>query len=288
MNIIESIVLGIIQGLTEFLPISSSGHLALAQKMFGMQNAGFFLEALLHIGTLVAVFIAFRKLIAGLFKALFTMMGKIFRGKFSLKNAEPCERMLLMLIVSCLPLFVALIFKDKAEMLKDSLWTVGAALIVNSVILFVCDRLPDRKKDASNMGIGNSLAVGFMQAVAIIPGISRSGSTITAGVASGLDREFAAQYTFILSIPTILAGAAVSFKDAVAENAIIAQDIPAYIVGVVVSGVVGFFAIRLLQYIHTEIQKIYHFFGIQFRCRRGGDNFQHSKRSLNGAKEKKR
>lgn len=249
MNIIESIVLGIIQGLTEFLPISSSGHLALAQKMFGMQNAGFFLEALLHIGTLVAVFIAFRKLIVGLFKALFTMMGKIFRGKFSLKNAEPCERMLLMLIVSCLPLFVALIFKDKAEMLKDSLWAVGAALIVNSVILFVCDRLPDRKKDASNMGIGNSLAVGFMQAVAIIPGISRSGSTITAGVASGLDREFAAQYTFILSIPTILAGAAVSFKDAVAENAIIAQDIPAYIVGVVVSGVVGFLAIRLLQYI---------------------------------------
>lgn len=249
MNIIESIVLGIIQGLTEFLPISSSGHLALAQKMFGMQNAGFFLEALLHIGTLVAVFIAFRKLIAGLFKALFTMMGKIFRGKFSLKNAEPCERMLLMLIVSCLPLFVALIFKDKAEMLKDSLCAVGAALIVNSVILFVCDRLPDRKKDASNMGVGNSLAVGFMQAVAIIPGISRSGSTITAGVASGLDREFAAQYTFILSIPTILAGAAVSFKDAVAENAIIAQDIPAYIVGVVVSGVVGFFAIRLLQYI---------------------------------------
>ena len=249
MNIIESIVLGIIQGLTEFLPISSSGHLALAQKMFGMQNAGFFLEALLHIGTLVAVFIAFRKLIAGLFKALFTMMGKIFRGKFSLKNAEPCERMLLMLIVSCLPLFVALIFKDKAEMLKDSLWAVGAALIVNSVILFVCDRLPDRKKDDSNMGVGNSLAVGFMQAVAIIPGISRSGSTITAGVASGLDREFAAQYTFILSIPTILAGAAVSFKDAVAENAIIAQDIPAYIVGVVVSGVVGFLAIRLLQYI---------------------------------------
>ena len=157
--------------------------------------------------------------------------------------------MLLMLIVSCLPLFVALIFKDKAEMLKDSLWAVGAALIVNSVILFVCDRLPDRKKDASNMGVGNSLAVGFMQAVAIIPGISRSGSTITAGVASGLDREFAAQYTFILSIPTILAGAAVSLKDAVAENAIIAQDIPAYIVGVVVSGVVGFFAIRLLQYI---------------------------------------
>ena len=99
------------------------------------------------------------------------------------------------------------------------------------------------------MGRVNSLAGGFKQEFAIIPGISRSGSTITAGVASGLDREFAAQYTFILSIPTILAGAAVSFKDAVAENAIIAQDIPAYIVGVVVSGVVGFLAIRLLQYI---------------------------------------
>ncbi len=249
MSIIESIILGIVQGLTEFLPISSSGHLAIAQKLFGMNETGFFLEALLHVGTLVAVFIAFRKLIAGLFKGFFTMLGKVFRGKFSLKKAEPEERMILMLIVSCLPLFLALIFKDYAENLKNSLWAVGAALIVNGVILLICDRLPDRKRNAANMTLGNSLAVGFMQAVAIIPGISRSGSTITAGVASGLDREFAAQYTFILSIPTILAGAAMSFKDAVAEHSIVASDIPSYIIGVVVSGVVGFFAIKLLQYI---------------------------------------
>ena len=245
MSIIESIILGIVQGLTEFLPISSSGHLAIAQKLFGMNETGFFLEALLHVGTLVAVCIAFRKLIVGLFKGFFSMLGKVFRGKFSLKNAEPEERMMLMLIVSCLPLFLALIFKDKAEMMKNSLWAVGAALVVNGIILLICDRLPDRKRTAANM----TLAVGFMQAVAIIPGISRSGSTITAGVASGLDREFAAQYTFILSVPTILAGAVMSFKDAVSEHAIVAADIPSYIVGVVVSGVVGFLAIRLLQYI---------------------------------------
>lgn len=249
MSIIESIILGIVQGLTEFLPISSSGHLAIAQKLFGMNETGFFLEALLHVGTLVAVCIAFRKLIVGLFKGFFSMLGKVFRGKFSLKNAEPEERMMLMLIVSCLPLFLALIFKDKAEMMKNSLWAVGAALVVNGIILLICDRLPDRKRTAANMTLGNSLAVGFMQAVAIIPGISRSGSTITAGVASGLDREFAAQYTFILSVPTILAGAVMSFKDAVSEHAIVTADIPSYIVGVVVSGVVGFLAIRLLQYI---------------------------------------
>ena len=246
MSIIESIILGIVQGLTEFLPISSSGHLAIAQKLFGMNETGFFLEALLHVGTLVAVCIAFRKLIVGLFKGFFSMLGKVFRGKFSLKNAE---RMMLMLIVSCLPLFLALIFKDKAEMMKNSLWAVGAALVVNGIILLICDRLPDRKRTAANMTLGNSLAVGFMQAVAIIPGISRSGSTITAGVASGLDREFAAQYTFILSVPTILAGAVMSFKDAASEHAIVTADIPSYIVGVVVSGVVGFLAIRLLQYI---------------------------------------
>ena len=184
MSIIESIILGIVQGLTEFLPISSSGHLAIAQKLFGMNETGFFLEALLHVGTLVAVCIAFRKLIVGLFKGFFSMLGKVFRGKFSLKNAEPEERMMLMLIVSCLPLFLALIFKDKAEMMKNSLWAVGAALVVNGIILLICDRLPDRKRTAANMTLGNSLAVGFMQAVAIIPGISRSGSTITAGVAS--------------------------------------------------------------------------------------------------------
>ena len=137
MSIIESIILGIVQGLTEFLPISSSGHLAIAQKLFGMNETGFFLEALLHVGTLVAVCIAFRKLIVGLFKGFFSMLGKVFRGKFSLKNAEPEERMMLMLIVSCLPLFLALIFKDKAEMMKNSLWAVGAALVVNGIILLL-------------------------------------------------------------------------------------------------------------------------------------------------------
>ncbi len=249
MSIIESIILGIVQGITEFLPISSSGHLAIAQKLFGMEESGFFLEALLHIGTLVAVFIAFRKLIGKLFVSFFTMFAKIFRGKFSLKTAAPEERMLLMLIVSCLPLFLALIFKDKAEMLKDSLCGVGTALVVNSIILFICDRLPDRNRTAENITFKNSLAVGFMQAIAIIPGISRSGSTITAGVASGLDRKFAAEYTFILSIPTILAGAALSFKDALDANAIAASDIPSYICGVIVSGIVGFLSIKLLQYI---------------------------------------
>lgn len=249
MSILQSILLGIVQGLTEFLPISSSGHLAITGKLFGVQETGLFFDSLLHIGTLVAVFIAFRKLIWSLIKSFFAMIGKIFTGKFSWKRATADERMIVMLIVSCFPLVIALILKDYIDHMSEYLWMVGVALFINGFILLFCDHVKSGKKTAKDMGFKNALAVGFVQLIAVVPGISRSGSTITGGVASGLDREFAAQYSFILSIPTILAGALVSFLDAMGAGAIEVSMLPSYILGTIAAGVVGFFAIRLLQYL---------------------------------------
>ena len=249
MNVWKAILLGLIQGLTEFLPISSSGHLALASSLFGLEESPLFLDALLHLGTLIAVFIAFRKLILSLIRALFGMIGKIFRGKFRWKTAEKEEKMLVFLILSCLPLFLILPLKDSIEKLSSYIWVIGIALIVNGIVLFLSDSVKSGKKDAGTMTWKDALVVGVVQTIAVTPGISRSGSTITAGLFCGFDRKFAAQYSFILSIPTILAGAAVSFYDALKGGQIVASALPAYLTGMVVSAVVGFFAIRLLEYL---------------------------------------
>lgn len=249
MSVLEALILGIIQGLTEFLPVSSSGHLAIFGSLFGLEESPIFLDGLMHIGTLIAVLLVFRKRIAGLFVAFFAIIGKVFTGRFKWKEASQDEKMMIFLMLSCVPLFIILPLRDAIENLSSCLWLIGAALCVNAVILLLSDYAPDKHKAAEEMTWVDSLVVGFVQCVAILPGISRSGSTITAGAWRGLDRRFVAEYSFILSIPTILAGAVVSILDAVTEGAVVVADLPAYLVGPAAAAVVGFFAIKLLQYL---------------------------------------
>ena len=248
MGILHAILLGIIQGLTEFLPISSSGHLALAEKIFGLDSGGFLLVSVLHLGTLIAVFIAFRKTIWELIRALCSLVRDIFTGKFSWKRAKSAQKMIIFLIVSLIPLFFILPIKDYIEQLTSITWAVGIALIITGIVLFISDRLPAGGKKTKELRFRDAAVVGIAQAIAVVPGISRSGSTITAGLACGMDRSYAAKYSFILSIPTILAGAAISLKDGI-EEGIDTSMIPTYIIGLTVSAIVGFFAIKLLQYL---------------------------------------
>lgn len=259
MDFLQAIIMGIVQGLTEFLPISSSGHLAIVGKMMNVNMESYaLLTALLHVGTLIAVVIAFHKMIWNLIIALGNLLKKIFTGKFSFKQTTAAERMLIFLIVSCLPLFIALIIKDPIEKMANYVWLVGVALIINGIVLFISDRVPVGMKKAKNMTFGDAIRIGLAQMVAVTPGISRSGSTITMGVACGLDRAYAAKYSFILSIPAILAGAAVSFKDALGDGSIVASSIPGYLVGMVVAAIVGFLAIKLLEYL-LKSKKFYIF-----------------------------
>lgn len=253
MNIIEAVILGIVQGLTEFLPISSSGHLIIMQKILGLANAedvDLLFDMLLHLGTLIAVFVAFHKMIFSLIKSFILSIPQLFSGKLKWKTADNDQRMIVLLIISVLPLFFVVPFMKKIEDLYSSITVVGIALMINGIILFLSDKIVTGKKNASTMSIKNSAAIGLTQLIAIVPGISRSGSTITAGLLCGLDRSFAARYSFIMSIPTILGGIVLNiihtFKDSGGINT---SMLPMYLIGIIASAFSGLVAIKLLQYL---------------------------------------
>ena len=250
MSLLSSILLGLIQGVAEFLPISSSGHLAIAEHLLGMSGASDipeFFDVLLHLGTLLAVFVAY-------WDDIRDMIREFFRGVIDLAHRStptpvpPARRLILLIIVGTLPLFVILPVKDLVEGLADNMCFVAGALIVTGFLLFASDRVKKGRKTEKNATLLDVLLVGVGQAIATCPGISRSGTTITAGCFRGFDRKFAVRYSFLMSIPAVLGANILSLKDAV-EAGIIWADVPVYIVGVVVAAVSGYFCIRLLKMI---------------------------------------
>ena len=248
MSLLTSILLGLIQGVAEFLPISSSGHLAIAENLLHMSGAseipGFF-DVLLHLGTLVAVFVAY-------WEEIRDMIVEFFQGARDLARhttptpVPPARRMILLIIVGTLPLFAVLPVKDWVEGLSSNMYFVGGALVVTGFLLFASDRVKKGRKTEKNATLVDVLLVGVAQAIATCPGISRSGTTITAGCFLGFDRKFAVRYSFLMSIPAILGANILSIKDAV-DAGIIWADVPVYLVGVAVAAVVGYLCIRLLK-----------------------------------------
>ena len=267
---------GIVQGLAEFLPISSSGHLALFQSIFNLGDTDnlFTFNIFLHIGTLAAVFLMYRRDIFPLVPAFFTLCGKLFKGNLIVReqtedgtkgklnlDATPGERMVIMIIIATLPLLLTFFYKDYVEMLNAYPKVIGGILIFNGVVLFVSDRLARTGKNLEDATVKDALTVGLLQAVAVVPGLSRSGTTITAGLLRGFDRDFAVKFSFILSIPTILGASVLEIPDVIAEP-IPSADIPSYIIGMVTAAVVGFAAMKLL----TFISKRSNFTAFSFYC----------------------
>ncbi len=248
MSLLSSILLGVIQGVAEFLPISSSGHLAIAEHLLGMSGASDipeFFDVLLHLGTLVAVFVAYWDDVRDMVVEFFCGVRDLARGSTP-TPVPPARRMILLIIVGTLPLLVVLPIKDLVEGLADNMYFVAAALLVTGCLLFASDRVKKGRKTEKSATMVDVLLVGVAQAVATCPGISRSGTTITAGCFRGFDRKFAVRFSFLLSIPAILGANILSLKDAV-EAGIIWADVPVYLVGVAVSAVVGYACIRLLK-----------------------------------------
>lgn len=250
MSVLEAFLQGLIQGFTEFLPVSSSGHLSLFQHFFGLNGENAVAVTLvLHLGTLIAVFVAFWDKIKRLIVEFFRMLGKIFTGKFKFRESSPEQRMIIMLIVSILPLFVFYIFKDFFEGLaSDSdIIVEGIGFLYTSALLFLSTskRFADGKHTCGDVTAGSALLIGAFQGIALVPGISRSGSTISAGLLTGLKREDAVEYSFILGIPIILAGTLLKFKDIGGASESI--GILPLIVCFVVAAVAGYFAIRLIK-----------------------------------------
>ena len=250
MSLIHSILLGLIQGVAEFLPISSSGHLAIAEQLLGMEGAseipGFF-DVLLHLGTLVAVFVAYWPEIRDMILEFFRGIGDLVHGTTP-TPVPPARRMILLVIVGTLPLFVILPFKDWIEGLSSNLYVVGGALLVTGCLLFASDRVRKGRKNERSARLTDTLLVGAAQALATCPGLSRSGTTIAAGCFLGFERKFAVRYSFIMSIPAVLGANILSLKDALGGD-VVWKDVPVYLVGVAVAAVVGYACIRLLKMI---------------------------------------
>lgn len=253
MNIFSAAFYGFVQGITEFLPISSSGHLSIIQNMFGMADleADYFsFDILLHFATLIAVFIVYYKTIFPLIPAFFTMIGKLFKKKFkvSLNDFTDNERFVILVIIATLPLVAAVALNDYVAVLYSNVRIIGVILILNGVMLFVSDRLSHGHKTISRATPKNAIIVGLCQMCALLPGLSRSGSTITGGLTQGFSREFAVKFSFILSIPAIL-GANILEIPKLMQTPLPSSDICAYAVGMVVAALTGIAAMKLLIYI---------------------------------------
>jgi undecaprenyl-diphosphatase len=214
MDIIQAIILGMVQGLTEFLPISSSAHLVIVPEILGVKSSLAF-DTLLHLGSLFAVVGYFRNDIAKIITSFFRSIMDLFRGRF--KNGlyeDEYKKLSWLLIIGTIPAgLVGILFKDFFESLFSSLLAVGIFLLITGFLLWGAERMPHGKKGLKDLNVKNSLAVGIAQALAIAPGISRSGATISAGLFLGIERETAAKFSFLLSIPAILGAVLVQMKD---------------------------------------------------------------------------
>ena len=250
MTYLTAFLLGLIQGVAEFLPISSSGHLAIAQNLLGLKGAGSvpeFFDVLLHLGTLIAVFAAYWTDICEMVVEFFRGIGDLVH-RSTPSPVPPARRLILLIIVGTLPLFAVLPIRKHVQGLTDNMVFVGAALIVTGILLFLCDRVRKGRKTERSATWLDALLVGVGQAVATLPGVSRSGMTITAGCFVGYERRFAVRFSFLLSIPAVLGANILSIGDAV-QAGINGAEVPMYLVGVVTAAVTGYLCIRLLKYV---------------------------------------
>lgn len=247
MSIWFAALQGLVQGLTEFLPVSSSGHLVLVQALFGgdVETNYMLFNVLLHFGTLLSVVVAFWKDIKELFVEFFGWI----RDGFKI-NGHPYRRFIVMLLITLIPMFIILPVESKLEAAFSSPLLVGLLLMVTAVLLFLSEKAPKKHKTEQNATWLDALIVGIGQMFAVLPGLSRSGTTICTGLFRGFSREFAVRFAFIMSLPVVLGANILELVDVIQDPALMGDaSIACYIVGIVVSMISGLAAIRLVKFI---------------------------------------
>ena len=240
MPLVEVIVLGIVQGLTEFLPISSTAHLAVIPWLFGWPDPGLSYDIALHVGTLAAVLLYF-------FRDWVQIIGQAFGISVEADPALQRNRGLLwLLIAGTIPAGLAgLVFQKQAETTLRTPNVIGAMMIGIGLVLWFAERAGHRQKDLSHVSFVDSLSVGVAQALAVVPGVSRSGITIAAGLFRNLDRATAARFSFLLSTPVIAGAAAKDLWDLMRHEGGIPPEMrPAFLIGMAVSAVAGGLTIK--------------------------------------------
>ncbi|OGF51153.1 MAG: hypothetical protein A2044_05980 [Candidatus Firestonebacteria bacterium GWA2_43_8] len=238
MTLLDAIVLGIVQGLTEFLPVSSSGHLVVMQSFLkNFSQPGVLFDVTLHLGTVIAVLLYFRKRFI-----------KILTNK---------KLLLLLLVSTAVTGVIGVAFKDAFEKMFSDIKLVGASFIVTAIILLFAEKVKPGNKTEKEMTWLNALFIGLIQGIAIIPGISRSGSTIAGGLFAKLDRKFAAEFSFLLSVPAVLGAAVLQTRDLTKAD-MVNIDIVFYLSGLIAAAVAGYVCTKLLVQI-IQKQRLYYF-----------------------------
>ncbi len=243
----EAVFYGLLQGLTEFLPVSSSGHLTLAHAIFGAGNAetDICFDILLHLATLIVVLAVYRKDIFAMIPAAFSLFGKILRGRFRFDALTEAERMVLLLIAATVPLVGALFLENTVQTLALYPRVVGILLILNGCLLLFADRFDGKRKTLSPK---SAFGIGIFQLLAIVPGISRSGSTISGGMLLGLSRQDAVKFSFLMSVPAILGANIMNIPDAMAAFPR-GEALVCAFAGMIAAAFSGFLAVKLLHYV---------------------------------------
>lgn len=263
MSLWKAILLGLIQGITEFLPVSSSGHLAIFQYIFKVNtDTGMLFEVMLHLGTLISVCIVFWKDIRKLFIEGIHILVDAFvnlKIKFT-KSDEKYRRIvtnayrkfvLLILATSVPTALIGLILNNVMDAATSSLLVPGICLIINAIILLVVGSLPGGKKKVKKTSYKEAAVIGVAQGLAVLPGISRSGSTISACLGLGFDRSFAVKYSFIASLPAIIGANLLELRH-LGEAVSSGGEILYYVVGMIVAGIAGYICIRIMMRVVSE------------------------------------
>lgn len=250
MDYIIILIQAVIQGFTEFLPVSSSGHLSVAQHFMDIEEGGLTISIFLHTGTLIAIFIAFREAVWGMIREFFRSFGDCFTGKFSWKEMNDDRRMMFMVIISTMMLVPVTLVSGffTAPMADGDILFEGAAFIFTAMLLFMADSCVKGIRNPSEMQVKDALTVGFFQIIALFPGVSRSGSTISSGLFCGLSRKTAVTFSFMLGIPAIMGATLLEIREISQTGGLSAvENIPALAIGLIVSMIVGLFAIKLVK-----------------------------------------
>ena len=263
MSIWNAVLLGLIHGIAEFLPVSSSGHFAVVNNLFKLSDLSqghMLFQALLYLASMASVMIVYWPEICAMYWELISFAGF---GPYAGQEKEryPAARCFLMLMLGTLPLFLALPINSRMVVLNGRNIFIGVMLIMTGCLLYVSDRMLPGKKNLSNMTVFDALIIGLCQSVATIPGLSRAAVTITAGTAVGLRRDFAVNFSFLLSIPAVFGAAILAFADAVRDG-IDWSFVPAYLVGTAVALVTGIGAIYLMRIIARKRR----FGGFSYYC----------------------
>ena len=251
MNWVQALILALIQGVTEFLPVSSSGHLALFGKLLGLKKPDIAFDIVIHLATLFAILIYYRKDIIGIISGIF---GKKQDGRFS-DFAERPYRFLLFGIVATIPTaIIGLLLKDKVEQFHSNLNIVGTCFLITAVFLFIAWKIQQKGKEEKllNFPLWLPLIIGVAQGIAVMPGISRSGATITAALLFGVCAEDSAEFSFLLSIPAILGAFILELKDIAHAG----FTLP-YIVGFFIALIVGIYSIKLVEVVVKKLKLHY-------------------------------